>query len=72
MKKEMDFDFDSMEIEYDIKTAIIMYDEQDELIQRFEVSNLTNMLIDYEKKVLHAEHINGKVYDIDFYKMIII
>lgn len=77
MTKEMDFDFDNLEMENKAETAILLYEEgefgeQGELIQRFVAENLVNMSIDYEKKVLHAEHKNGKVYDIDFYKMVIV
>lgn len=73
MNKEMDFDFDNMEIEQEeIKSAVIMYDESGELIRRFVVENLLNMSVDYDEKTFHAEHKNGKVYDIDFYKMVVI
>lgn len=73
MNKEMNFDFDNLEVEQEkIKSAIIMYDETGELIQRFEVENLLNMSVDYEKKKLHAEHVDGDVYDIDFYKMVVV
>lgn len=72
MNKEMDFDFDNLDVEYKIKSAVIMYDESGELIQRFEVENLLNISVDFNNKSIHAEHKNGKVYDIDFYKMVVI
>lgn len=72
MNKEMDFDFDNLDVEYKIKSAVIMYDESEELIQRFEVENLLNISVDFNNKSIHAEHKNGKVYDIDFYKMVVI
>lgn len=77
MKKEMDFDFDNLEMEYEAETAILLYEEgefgeQGELIQRFVTKNIINMSTDYEKKVFHAEHKDGNVYDINFYKMVIV
>ncbi len=72
MNKEMDFDFDNLEMENEIKSAIIIYDKDGELLQRFIVENLINMSVDYIKKSLHAEHKDGNVYDIDFYKMVVI
>lgn len=77
INEEMDFDFDNLEMEYEVETAILLYEEgefgeQGELIQRFVAKNLVNMSINYEKKVLHAEHKNGNVYDINFYKMVVI
>lgn len=73
MNKEMDFDFDNMEIEQEkIKSTVIMYNESGELIQRFVIENLLNMLVDYGKKTLHVEHKDGNVYDINFYKMVVI
>lgn len=73
MNNEMDFDFDNMEMEQKkIKSAVIMYDESGELMQRFVVENLLNMSVDYDKKILHAEHKDGNVYDIDFYKMVVV
>lgn len=87
MKKEMDFDFDNLEIDFEHKhkTVILLYaegefGEQGELIQRLIVENLTDISIDYEKKVFHAEYIgdgrygidNGTIFDIPFYQMIIV
>lgn len=83
MGKEIDFDFDNLEmdIEHKHETAILLYaegefGEKGELIQRFAAKNLTNILIDYEKKVFHAEYIgewyNGRIFDIAFYKMVIV
>lgn len=80
MNKEMDFDFDNLEIEYEVKTVVIMYDKDGELIQRLVVENLANISIDYEKKVFHAEYTgdgyngikNGEIFDIAFYKMEIV
>lgn len=73
----MDFDFDSLGMEYEVETAILLYKEgkfgeQGELIQRFVTKNLANMSIDYKKKVLHVEHKDGNVYDIAFYKMVVV
>ena len=68
----MNFDFDNMEVEQEIKSSIIVYDESEEVIHRFVVENLLNMSVDYGKKRLHAEHKNGNIYDIDFYKMVVI
>lgn len=85
MGKEMDFDFDSLEMEYEVETAILLYEkgefgEQGELIQRLSAKNLTNISIDYENKIFHAEYIGeeyygidkGEILDIAFYKMVIV
>lgn len=77
MKKEIDFDFDNLEMDGEAETAILLYEkgefgEQGELIQRFVVSNLVKMSVDYKEKTLHAEHVDGNVYDINFYKMVIV
>lgn len=85
MIKEMDFDFDNLEIEYEAETVILLYEEgefgeQGKMIQRFVAKNLANMSIDYEKKVFHAEYIGdgrhgiktGEIFDIAFYKMSIV
>lgn len=73
MNNKMDFDFDNIEAEQkEIKSTVIMYDESEEVIQRFVVENLLNMSVDYDKKILHAEHKDGNVYDIDFYKMAVV
>lgn len=85
MGKEMDFDFDNLEIENKVETSILLYaegefGEKGELIQRFTAKNLANISIDYESKVFHAEYIgdgrngikNGEVFDIAFYKMLIV
>lgn len=85
MNKEMDFDFDNLEMEHKVETAILLYEqgefgEQGELIQRFVAKNLANISIDYEKKVFHAEYIGdgsygiktGEIFDIPFYKMVIV
>lgn len=77
MEKEMDFD--NWNFDCKVKTAIIMYDEEEKLIQRLEVENLANISIDYEKKVFHAEYIgygngikSGETFDIAFHKMVIV
>ncbi len=85
MGKEMDFDFDNLEIENKIETTILLYakgefGEKGELIQRFVSENLTNISIDYANKVFHAEYTgdgsngikNGEVFYIQFYKMVIV
>lgn len=85
MEKEMDFDFDNLETECEVKTSILLYEkgefgEQGKLIQRLVLGNLANIQIDYEKKNFHAEYIgdgrngiaNGEIFDISFYKMVII
>lgn len=85
MGKEMDFDFDNLEMEYEVETVILLYGqgefgEQGELIQRLVAKNLTNISIDYEKKIFHAEYIgdggngiaNGEIFDIAFYKLVIV
>lgn len=86
MGKEMDFDFDNWEMDnYKCETAILLYaegefGEKGELIQRLIAEDLANVSIDYEKKVFHAEYIGkednginkGEVFDIAFYKMVIV
>jgi hypothetical protein len=85
MEKEMNFDFDNLEVENEVKTVVLLYaegefGEKGELIQRLVVENLANISIDYEKKVFHAEYIGdgrngikkGEIFDILFYKMIIV
>lgn len=77
LAEKEDFDFDTIDMDYKKETAVLLYgegndDEEGELIQRFSTKNLVNILIDYESKILHAEHANGKIYDIPFYKMTII
>lgn len=85
MGKEMDFDFDNFEMEYESETAVLLYAEGEfgahgELIQRFVAKNLANISIDYEKKIFHAEYIGdgrygiktGEIFDIAFYKMVIV
>ncbi len=85
MGKEMDFDFDNLEIENKIETTILLYakgefGEKGELIQRFVAENLADISIDYARKIFHAEYIgdgrngieNGEVFDIPFYKMVIV
>lgn len=87
MKKEMDFDFDNLEAETEceVQTSILLYEkgefgEQGEPIQRFIAEHLANIQIDYEKKIFHAEYIGdgrygiktGEIFDIPFYKMVII
>lgn len=85
MEKEIDFDFDNLETECKVQTSILLYDkgkfgEQGELIQRFIAEHLANIQIDYEKKIFHAEYIGdgrygiktGEIFDIAFYKMVII
>lgn len=86
MEKEMDFDFDNWEIDdYKCETAILLYakgefGEAGERIHRFTAKNLANIFIDYENKVFHAEYIgdgrngikNGEIFDIAFYKMVIV
>lgn len=85
MKKEMDFDFDNLETECEVQTSILLYDKgefgkQDKLIQRFIAEHLANIQIDYEKKIFCAEYIGderygiktGEIFDIPFYKMVII
>ena len=81
----MNFDFDNLEMECEVQTSILLYEkgefgEQGELIQRFVAEHLTNIQIDYEKKIFHAEYIGdgrygiktGEIFDIPFYKMVII
>lgn len=83
MGKDMDFDFDNLEMEYEVETAILLYaegefGEKGELIQRFAAKNLANISIDYVNKVFHAEYIgdgcngirNGEIFDIAFYVMV--
>ena len=84
MKKEMDFDFDNLEIENKVEASILLYagefGEKGELIQRLVAENLSSISIDYKKKVFHAEYAgdgsngikNGEVFDIPFYKMVIV
>lgn len=80
MNMEKEMNFDDLEMDSEIKAAVIMYDEHEELIQRLIVENLTNISIDYENKIFHAEYIgegyngisNGKIFDIAFYKMVIV
>lgn len=85
MGKEMDFDFDNLEMEYKHETDILLYEkgefgEKGELIQRFTAKNLANISIDYENKIFHAEYIGdgrygiktGEIFNIPFYKMIIV
>ena len=85
MGKEMDFDFDNLEMEYEVENAILLYaegefGEKGELIQRFTAKNLANISIDYENKIFYAEYIGdgrygiktGEIFDIPFYKMVIV
>lgn len=85
MSKEMDFDFDNLEFENKVETAILLYaegefGEKGELIQRFTAKNLANISIDYENKIFHAEYIGdgryginkGESFNIPFYKMFIV
>lgn len=85
MGKEMDFDFDNLEMEYEVETVILLYaegefGEKGELIQRFVAKNIANISIDYEKKVFHTEYIgdgrngisNGEIFDIAFYKIVVV
>lgn len=87
MSKEMDFDFDNAEMVFEHKneTVILLYEEGEfgekgELIQRFTAKNLANISIDYEKKIFHAQYIGngyngikkGEIFDISFYKMVIV
>lgn len=87
MGKEMNFDFDNLELETEceVQTSILLYDKgkfggQGELIQRFIAEHLANIQIDYEKKIFHAEYIGdgrygiktGEIFDIAFYKLVIV
>lgn len=87
MRKEIDFDFDNLEMDFEHKheTVILLYaegefGEKGELIQRLVVENIANISIDYEKKVFHAEYIGdgrngiekGEIFDIAFYQMVIV
>lgn len=85
MNKETDFDFDNLEMEHKVETVILLYDQGEfgddgKLIQRFAAKNLTNISIDYEKKIFRAEYIGdgihgikkGQIFDIAFYKMAIV
>lgn len=80
MGKEMDFDFDNLEMDNEVKTSVIMYDENENLIQRLVMEDVVNISIDYDKKVFHAEYIgegrngikHGDIFDVAFYKMVII
>lgn len=65
-------DFDYWDFECKIERSVKMYDQNDELIQRLVLENLVNMSVDYVNKRFHAEHKDGSVYDIDFYKMVIV
>lgn len=81
----MDFDFYNMEMDFEYKTAILLYaegkfGEKGELIQRLVAENIANISIDYENKVFHAEYIGderngikkGEIFDISFYQMVIV
>lgn len=85
MGKEMDFEFDNLEMEHQVETVVLLYEkgefgEQGKLIQRFSAKNIANISIDYENKIFHAEYIgdgrngiaNGEIFDIAFYKMVIV
>lgn len=87
MNKEMDFDFDNVDMIYKnvYDVAIYLYakgeyGEKGELIQRLVVKNLGDIQIDYVNKKFSAQYIGkgingiktGEKLDIDFYEMVIV
>lgn len=80
---DIDLDFDNVDVRFE-GTVVLLYGygefgEEGELIQRFQLDSIADVSIDYEHKVFHAKYIgkghgieNGEIFDIEFYKMVIV